>query len=180
VRPGFYAGADDGDPAKYRLETKVYEGGEGTVWRAVSNVDGADERWALKILRSEHVEQQPGETPAAAMRRWKGIWKATIDRTAVLGTVPGLIPATDAFVGAAPHPHPQPPPGAGRALYLVTRWVDGPDLATWHARYDGKPAGIVDVVTQLCDVVDRLADARWVHRDLCPRNVMLDAAGRSA
>jgi hypothetical protein len=178
MEPGFYAGADDGDPAKFRLERKVYEGGEGTVWLAVSDVDGGDARWALKILRAEHVEARHGESSAAAMRRWKSIWKATIDRTAVLGGVPGLIPATDAFVGAAPHRHPQPSRGADRALYLVTRWVDGPDLATWHRHHGDELPAVVDVVTQLCDVVDRLAERGWVHRDLCPRNVMLDETGR--
>ncbi len=62
--------------------------------------------------------------------------------------------------------------------YLVMEWVEGDGLnflvETRSAKLDGNR---MSYVNQLCDAVQYMHDNKWLHRDLCTRNVMIDNEG---
>ncbi|MBX9622332.1 MAG: serine/threonine protein kinase [Gemmataceae bacterium] len=62
--------------------------------------------------------------------------------------------------------------------YLVMEWVEGHGLnyliETRNANLNGNR---VNYLGQLCDAVGYMHDAKYLHRDLCPRNVMVDQDG---
>ena len=62
--------------------------------------------------------------------------------------------------------------------YLVMEWVDGLGLnyliETRNKQLDGNR---INYLKQLCDALQYMHDNKWLHRDLCPRNVMVDKEG---
>lgn len=62
--------------------------------------------------------------------------------------------------------------------YLVMEWVEGEGLnflvETRSARLKGNR---INFLNQLCDAMQYMHDNRWLHRDLCTRNVMIDKEG---
>ncbi|MGL6095689.1 MAG: serine/threonine protein kinase, partial [Fimbriiglobus sp.] len=62
--------------------------------------------------------------------------------------------------------------------YLVMEWLEGNGLnfliETKNAQLAGNRVGFM---VQLCDAVDYLHSQKFLHRDLCPRNVMVTAEG---
>lgn len=62
--------------------------------------------------------------------------------------------------------------------FLVMEWVDGLGLnylvETRSPQLNGHR---IDYLNQLCDAVQYLHDHKWLHRDLCTRNVMIDKEG---
>ncbi|QEL15222.1 serine/threonine protein kinase [Limnoglobus roseus] len=62
--------------------------------------------------------------------------------------------------------------------YLVMEWIEGLGLnylvETKSAQLNGKR---IDYLGQLADSVQYLHDCKYLHRDLCPRNVMVDKEG---
>lgn len=62
--------------------------------------------------------------------------------------------------------------------YLVMEWIDGLGLnyliETRNVALNGNRIGYL---LQLCDAVQYLHDIKFLHRDLCPRNVMVDKEG---
>jgi eukaryotic-like serine/threonine-protein kinase len=62
--------------------------------------------------------------------------------------------------------------------YLVMEWVDGDGLnylvETKNTQLNGNR---ISYLSQLCDAVQYMHDNKWLHRDLCTRNVMIDKEG---
>lgn len=62
--------------------------------------------------------------------------------------------------------------------FLVMEWIDGLGLnylvETRAKQLDGNR---IDYLCQLCDAIEYMHMNRWLHRDLCPRNVMVDKEG---
>ena len=62
--------------------------------------------------------------------------------------------------------------------YLVMEWVEGLGLnylvETRAAQLTGNR---INYLSQLCDAVQYMHDNKWLHRDLCTRNVMIDREG---
>ena len=62
--------------------------------------------------------------------------------------------------------------------FLVMEWVEGHGLnylvETKNAQLNGKR---INYMSQLCNAVQYLHDTGFLHRDLCPRNVMVDTEG---
>jgi serine/threonine protein kinase len=62
--------------------------------------------------------------------------------------------------------------------FLVMEWVEGHGLnyliETKNAQLNGNR---VNYMSQLCNAVQFLHDNKFLHRDLCPRNVMVDTEG---
>jgi eukaryotic-like serine/threonine-protein kinase len=62
--------------------------------------------------------------------------------------------------------------------FLVMEWIEGLGLnyliETKNAQLNGKR---IDYLCQLSDAVQYLHDSKYLHRDLCPRNVMVDKEG---
>jgi serine/threonine protein kinase len=59
--------------------------------------------------------------------------------------------------------------------YLVMEWVDGVGLNYLvETRAPQIKGNRINFMCQLCDALQYMHDAKWLHRDLCPRNVMVD------
>jgi len=62
--------------------------------------------------------------------------------------------------------------------YLVMEWVDGLGLNYLvETRAPQLKGSRVSVMAQLCDALQYMHDNKWLHRDLCARNVMVDKEG---
>jgi serine/threonine protein kinase len=62
--------------------------------------------------------------------------------------------------------------------YRVMVWVGGLGLNYLvETRAPQLKGNRIGVMGQLCDAVQYMHDNKWLHRDICPRNVMLDKEG---
>ena len=62
--------------------------------------------------------------------------------------------------------------------YLVMEWVEGLGLNYLvETRAPQLKGNRINYLGQLCDAVQYMHDNKWLHRDLCPRNVMVDKEG---
>jgi serine/threonine protein kinase len=62
--------------------------------------------------------------------------------------------------------------------YLVMEWVEGLGLNYLVDTKSPQMAGNrINYLNQLCDAVQYMHDNKWLHRDLCTRNVMIDKEG---
>lgn len=62
--------------------------------------------------------------------------------------------------------------------YLVMEWVEGLGLNFLiDSRHQQLNGNRVNFVGQLCDAIQFLHDSKYLHRDLCPRNVMVTTDG---
>ena len=135
-----------------RIVAVVGRGGMGIVYRA-RQLD-LDRDVAVKVIAPELVED------AKSRNRF-----LTEARAASAVEHPNVIPVHGAGVTD------------GRA-YLVMRYVDGDDLRTLVRRAGAlTPAGAAAVVLHLGDALDAIHRAGYVHRDVKPQNMMLDADG---
>jgi eukaryotic-like serine/threonine-protein kinase len=62
--------------------------------------------------------------------------------------------------------------------FLVMEWIEGLGLnyliETRNAQLNGNR---INFICQLCDAVEYIHQSKYLHRDLCPRNVMIDKEG---
>ncbi|MBN9120785.1 MAG: serine/threonine protein kinase [Planctomycetes bacterium] len=62
--------------------------------------------------------------------------------------------------------------------YLVMEWVDGVGLNYLvETRGQQIRGNRINFMCQLCDALQYMHTNKWLHRDLCPRNVMVDKEG---
>ena len=62
--------------------------------------------------------------------------------------------------------------------YLVMEWVEGLGLNYLvETRSPQLKGNRINYLGQLCDAVEYMHDNKCLHRDLCPRNVMVDKEG---
>src|SRR5215216_6786251 len=135
-----------------RIEAVVGRGGMGVVYRA-RQLD-LDRDVAVKVIAPELLDD------LQAQRRFLREARAA---------------------GAVEHPNVVPVHGVGVAegrAYLVMRYVAGSDLRT-VVRAEGplEPQRAAGIAMRLGDALDAIHRAGYVHRDVKPQNVMVDAAG---
>ncbi|HEX5747489.1 MAG TPA: serine/threonine-protein kinase [Archangium sp.] len=132
----------------YRLERRLGEGGQGTVYRARR----AGRLYALKFL--------PLDSPDWAWRE--------LEVRLRLRRVGGL--AVECH-GLWPHEAP-------RFLYLVTPYVRGRSLYAWARTRNPTARQVADMVRWVARLLARVHAAGVVHRDIKGSNVLVDKEGR--
>jgi eukaryotic-like serine/threonine-protein kinase len=154
------------DPEQYELLEFHHRGGEAEVWRAVrTGHSGIRELVAAKIM----LERDPSE-----VRRWLGRWDDVSHNAHRLGITDLVVPSF--MLGPAPH-RPGLPSGTEMLGYQIAPWVSGVPLHQWAKDHRGGLVEVGAVLVRLCRIVDELHRQRWVHRDISPANVLVDADG---
>ncbi|WP_195910985.1 protein kinase domain-containing protein [Streptomyces kaniharaensis] len=155
------------DPEQYELLEFHHRGGEAEVWRAVrTGHSGLKELVAAKIM----LERDPSE-----VRRWLGRWDDVSHNAHRLGVTDLVVPSF--LLGPSPH-RPGTMPTSSLLGYQISPWVDGVPLHSWARANRAGPAAAAEVLARLCRIVDELHRKRWVHRDISPANVLVDAHGQ--
>jgi serine/threonine protein kinase len=63
--------------------------------------------------------------------------------------------------------------------FMSMEWVEGVGLNFLvETRAPGLKPKVIDYLTQLCDAVEYMHNEKYMHRDLCPRNVMVTNEGK--
>ena len=62
--------------------------------------------------------------------------------------------------------------------FMVMEWIDGLGMNYLiENRHHSLPGKRINYLSQLCDALDYMHNTKFLHRDLCPRNVMVDKEG---
>ena len=139
--------------AGYDLVRTIGRGGMGVVWEAVEH--RFDRRVALKV----HTQEQQGA--AARDELWAEAFVA-----ARIGD-PGIVRVLD--VGFTLDEHP----------YYSMELVDGTDLAGLLADGPLAPRTAISIAADVARAAAAAHEYGVIHRDLKPRNVIVDATGRA-
>jgi serine/threonine protein kinase len=170
-------------PDKYRLLHLEGSGGEASLWRAEVDLAGESETVAVKVLRSEHLDD---------LARISARWAEQAELLRFV-THPSVVGVREHFEGAPPHPAAErsgrpDTTAAGRALYLVMNWVPGLPLRDWLLLHDGREGTVrgLRLLDQVAGALQMLHAGRvtpsgrpLVHGDLSPGNVMVGDDGRA-
>lgn len=138
---------------RYRLEKQLGKGGFGKVFLA------RDEeliRWvAIKIPHARRITQ-------------KGDLAAYVHEARMAASMdhPNILPIYDVIRGE------------GVPLYLVMKYIDGPDLAKRMKQTPLTTTEIVELVSQVADALQHAHGKGIFHRDVKPSNILLDQAGK--
>jgi serine/threonine-protein kinase len=138
---------------RYRLQSRIADGGMGEVWRAVDEL--LDRPVAVKLLRREYTRH------AETLSRF-----AAEARHAASVTHPGIAQVYD--YGAT---------SRRGSPYLVMELVDGPPLDAVLARGRLDAARTMDVIAQAAAGLAAAHQAGLVHRDIKPANLLLGPDG---
>ncbi len=138
----------------WHLQRLLGSGGMGDVWLATRDVEGAQQKVAVKIIRAAIL------TPDA-MRRFRNECRllAGLDHPGIARLVDGGV--TDEGVP-----------------WLVVEHVEGRPLDVWCDEHAVDARGRVRLLMQVCEAVRHLHRHSILHRDLKPANVLVDTDGR--
>jgi serine/threonine protein kinase len=170
-------------PDKYRLVHLEGSGGEASLWRAEVDLAGGSETVAVKVLRSEHLDD---------LARISARWAEQAELLRFV-THPAVVGVREHFEGAPPHPAAESSAGIdttapGRALYLVMNWVPGLPLRDWLLLHGGREGTVrgLRLLEQVAGALQMLHAGQvtpsgrpLVHGDISPGNVMVGDDGRA-
>ncbi|WP_181233887.1 protein kinase domain-containing protein [Enhygromyxa salina] len=150
--------ADDLSPAvgqlfagRYQIEALLGRGGMGSVFRADDRAVG--ETVALKTLDTCTDDQNAIERFRGEVRLARRVTHRNAARTYDLGEHHGL-------------------------RFLTMEYVQGQSLRAWLVRRP-RPLETIEIALQLAAGLAAAHDAGVIHRDLKPRNIMIETSGRA-
>lgn len=143
----------------YELISLLGKGGMGEVWSARHRLLARDA--AIKLIRPEVVEAQPGRLAEVARRRFEREARATANLRS-----PHTIDLYD--FGAT----------QDGSFYYVMELLDGINFQVLVEKFGPVPAPrLVYLLRQACDSLEEAHRAGMVHRDIKPTNLFLCALG---
>jgi len=134
----------------YRIESKIGEGGMGSVYRALDT--NLNRPVAIKVLADDLAD-------AAARRRFQ--------REAQMAS-------------SLNHPHILTVHDAGEfegRQYLVTEFVDGGTLKDWRQQGNRSWKEMIELLTGVADGLAAAHEAKILHRDIKPANILVAKNG---
>ncbi|MET9388113.1 serine/threonine-protein kinase [Streptomyces sp. NPDC002928] len=142
---------------RYRLQHPLADGGFGRVWHA------HDERLDADVVVKE-VRLPPTAAPDEHARRLKYAEREA-HNAAKLRHHPGIVPVYDVAI-------------EDERPWIVMELVDGGSLEDRLGKGPLSPHEAAEVAEALLEALDAAHQARIVHRDVKPANIMLAADGR--
>jgi tRNA A-37 threonylcarbamoyl transferase component Bud32 len=146
--------ASDVLAGRYKLVSRIAAGAAGEVWRGSDLVLGRPV--AVKLLRAQHAHD------AETLTRFR----AEARHTASLAD-PGVAQVYDYGDGDASHPP-----------FLVLELVEGPSLARLLEGGPLDAASAMDLIAQAATGLHAAHQARLVHRDIKPGNLLIGPGGQ--
>jgi hypothetical protein len=144
---------------RYRLVTRLGQGGMGEVWRARHHMLARDA--AIKLIQPDVLSRKSGNSAVLLRRRFEQEARATASLRS-----PHTVELYDFGVTR------------DGVFYYVMELLDGIDLETLIKRFGPQPpARVVGILRQVCR---SLADAHshgMIHRDIKPTNIFLCRMG---
>jgi eukaryotic-like serine/threonine-protein kinase len=142
---------------RFDLHSRTGQGSMSKVWRAYDREIGT--AVCLKLLDKEKTKKFEA--------RFVGRNKPSEGEICMLLKHPNIVKTFDFGVLSTGEP------------FLSMEWVDGVGLNFLvETRSPGLKPKIIDYLSQLCDAVEYMHNERYLHRDLCPRNVMVTTEGK--
>ena len=139
---------------RFELLARVGQGSMSKVWRARDSMTG--KMLAIKVLDKVKTERFEG--------RFLGLKKPSEGEIAVSLQHPNIVKTIE-FGTTTTDEH-----------YLMMDYVDGLSLSYLvDTQNEQMQDNCLNYVIQLGEAVDYLHKQNWIHRDLCPRNVMIDS-----
>ncbi|HEY7954733.1 MAG TPA: sigma 54-interacting transcriptional regulator [Polyangia bacterium] len=144
---------------RFRLEARLGEGADASVWAAVDARDGA--RVALKVLR------RSGEPSARERLRWEFAALAALDH-------PNLVRVFDLEIA-----QPGGPLEAGQ-LFFTTELLDGTPPREHLSRLapPARARALCQLLAEVASALEALHRRGLIHHDVKPDNLLVDGAGR--
>ena len=134
---------------RYRIEAFVAEGGFGRVYKAIDSE--LQRSVAVKVARSGTASRQANLLDEA--------------RRAAKLQHPGIVPVIDVGVD-------------GERAYIVSAFIDGPDLAEFIEKNRPFPQEVARIVAEVAEALHHAHREGFVHRDIKPENILLDVERR--
>ena len=153
-RAGTTAEADDAPPhiPGYRIERELGRGGMGAVFEAVREVEGSEQRVAIKLLRGGGLDPAESERLVTEQRILARLQHPNIAVLLDAGRIDGR-------------------------PYLVLERIEGVPIDR-QLQPPAAPESVLAAIGQVAEALE-LAHAHFVvHRDIKPENVLVDSEGR--
>ncbi|MDA1012933.1 MAG: serine/threonine-protein kinase [Planctomycetota bacterium] len=139
---------------RFDLMSRVGQGSMSKVWKARDSRTGRIV--AVKVLDKEKTEKLEA--------RFKGLEKPTEGEIAVQLKHKNIVETLEHGLTKA------------KEQFLVMEFVDGAGLSFFvDMQNDTMKAHRLDFMIQLAEGIEQFHNADWIHRDICPRNVMVSS-----
>lgn len=139
---------------RFDLLTRVGQGSMSKVWRARDNMTGR--MLAVKVLDKMKTERFEA--------RFVGLKKPSEGQVASSLQHPNIVHTIEHGITT------------GDEQYLVMEFVEGVSLSYLvDAQNEQMRDNCLNYIIQLGEALDYLHRQNWIHRDVCPRNVMVDS-----
>ena len=142
---------------RFDLVGRVGQGSMSKVWRARDTVTGKEV--ALKVLDKAKTLRFEGRFPPQLNKPTEGEVAVTLKHAGVVNTLEHGITTED-------------------EQFLVMEFVEGLGLSYLvDSQNDQMKNGRLKFIVQLGEAIDYFHKEGWIHRDICPRNVLVDPNG---
>jgi serine/threonine protein kinase len=139
---------------RFELIGRVGQGSMSKVWRARDSMNGR--MVALKILDKEKTDKLNS--------RFKGLEKPTESEIAASLSHPNIVRTIESGYTLE------------REEFLVMEFVEGSSLSFYiETQNEVLQQHRINFMIELGDAIEHFHSQKWIHRDICPRNILIDS-----